>query len=46
MYYLISYLFKIIILTNYDIELKSQYIFETIYPNNEEYDEPLLVYII
>jgi len=34
------------ILTKYDIELKSQYIFETINPNIEEYDEPLIVYII
>jgi gamma-glutamyl hydrolase len=34
------------ILTQFDIEEKSQYVFETANPDDSEYDEPILVYII
>jgi len=34
------------IITKYDIEQKTQYVFETAHPDDSEYDEPLVVYII
>jgi gamma-glutamyl hydrolase len=34
------------IINEYDIELKPQYLFQTTNPDDSEYDEPLLVYLI